>query len=305
VKRVLVIGDIIADVYRECVFKKMCPDAPSVRAVVEIGRNVRPGGAANVALNLAALAPKIQVDLIGVLDAPLARLIKFLSGSRVDVERCIFDEPLCKERVIMGGETLLRVDGSDYYDFQSKAVRRSLEEYLAGSDPELIVMSDYGSGTVGASLPLLMEHRSKLLVDTKMTDLTSFASGGVRTLLAKLNRMEWEAALERHHSPEDFFSFLVVTDGPGGVRVTTRRETEQPGTFVCHTVRMRAHVVDEIDVCGCGDTFLAGLAAMMVEGRDIYTATQFANAAAATVVTKPRTAIADLGATIGLLGWNL
>ena len=303
-KRVLVIGDIIADVYRECVFKKMCPDAPLVRAIVEQRIDTRPGGAANVAVNLAALAPNVHVDLIGALDVDLARTIKYRSGNRVGMSYCVFDQPLRKERVLLDGDFLLRVDGPNYDEFHSDEVLGSLEDYLARNDPDLILLSDYGSGAIDASLPLLLEHRTKLLADTKIRDLSVFRQGGTRTLLAKLNDEEWRAALEAHHSPEEFFSFVVVTHGARGSSLIMRSKPDEAGRSVCQTLFARALQSEAVDVCGCGDTFLAAMAAAMLEDRDPYSAIQFANAAAATVVDQPRTAVADLGRTLGLLGWT-
>jgi sugar/nucleoside kinase (ribokinase family) len=167
------------------------------------------------------------------------------------------------------------------------------------------MFSDYGAGTVGRnSLAMLLDHRDKLLVDTKLEDLSVFGAGRRRTLLAKLNDVEWRAAKAIHHSPEEFFNFLVVTRGELGAALMVRPAPDQAGRSVCETVVARAHSVAVADVCGCGDTFLAGLAAAMADGRDPYTAVQFANAAAATVVSQPRTAVADLNNVLGLLGMN-
>jgi len=303
-KRILVIGDVIADLYRECKFKKACPDAPGVDAIVETGRELRPGGAANVALNLAALAPDVRVDLIGALDVELARTIKFMSGSRVDCSLCPLAGALVKERLIRDGRFVLRVDSSAVTpECVAISIRWSLHEYLERQVPDMILLSDYGFGSVDPqALGMLLRYRDIMLVDTKTVDLSVFAEGGARTLLAKLNHSEWKAVLGAHHSPEDFFTFLVVTDGPGGASLFFSRPGERPGTTVRQSMRLRAHAVADVDVCGCGDTFLAGLAAAMVDGKDAHFAVEFANAAAATVVSKPRTAVADRNETLGLLG---
>jgi D-beta-D-heptose 7-phosphate kinase/D-beta-D-heptose 1-phosphate adenosyltransferase len=245
------------------------------------------------------------VDLIGVVDVELARTIKYLSGSRVDMTHCVFDKALRKERIMLGDELLVRVDDADLYEFQSKSVQDELEGYLRSIDPVMIVLSDYGSGAVDEeTLPLLLEHREKLLVDTKIKDLSVFGQGGRRTLLAKLNNVEWVAAQAVYHSPEESFDFLVVTHGEMGASLVMRSAPDMSGGTVCQAVVARAHPVAVADVCGCGDTFLAGLAASMLGGSDPYSAVQFANAAAATVVSQPRTAIADLNNVIGLLGMN-
>lgn len=303
-KRILVVGDVIADVYRGCVFKKMCPDAPDVKAIVETSLDVRPGGAANVAVNLASLTRDVAIDMIGILDVGLARRIKLLSGNRVDMLHSVFESPLRKERVMLDGKTLYRVDSRDHHELLAESVARSLEQYLDEHDPELIVMSDYGSGTIDRSLPLLLEHRRKLLVDTKIQDLSVFGRARGRTLLVKLNDSEWRSVQHLHHSPEEFFSFVVVTHGERGASLIMRSDPDHTGRTVCQTVVARGHSVAAVDVCGCGDTFLAGMAAAMLSGKDPYSSIQFANAAAAVVVGQTGTAVADLDKTLGMMGMD-
>lgn len=299
-KRILVIGDVIADVYRDCVFKKMCPDASGVRAIVETSRDTRPGGAANVAVNLAALSPDARIDLIGVVDIELARTIKYMSRSRVDLSSCVFSTPLRKERIMLGDEFVVRID--DANPDCSQSIQASLEEYLSSVEPDLIVLSDYGSGTVDwAVLPILLSRRDRLIVDTKMRDLSVFGADG-RTFLVKLNDSEWRDAQTIHHSPEGFFSYVIVTHGGAGASLMMRSDTDRSGRSICQTVSVTGHRAEVVDVCGCGDTFLAGVAAVMAAGGDPHSAMRFANAAASTAVNQARTAVADLAQTIGLLG---
>ncbi len=308
-RRILVVGDIIADVYRDCHFKKMCPDAPDVRAVVEGSVDVRPGGAANVALNIAALAPDVLVDLIGVMTSDLGATIKRLSGNRVIMEYCELTgnptDHLQKDRICEDGRLLLRVDSRVRVNsFMREQVGHLIRDYLAFHDPDLVVISDYDGGTLygeggtdDANLQMLLTMRDKLLIDTKLTDLSRFDG----SLLCKLNRDEWERILLTEPMPERFFNMLVVTKGGDGADLVVRRPLA-PGKSVTHTLTAKAIDVDPVDVCGCGDTFLAGLATMVLKNPDPFTAVQFANAAASTVVTKPRTAIADRELTLRLVG---
>jgi len=308
-KRVLVIGDIIEDVYRECHFKKMCPDAPTAKALVQSSVDVRPGGAANVAVNLAALAPDIMVDLIGVMNSDLAAKVKQLSQNRVSMEYVELTswpgDHLQKERILLEGETVVRLDNrSRVTSFMRGQVGKLLRDYLAYHDPDLVIMSDYDGGTLygedltdDANLQILLGMKDRLLVDTKITDLSVFQG----TLLAKLNASEWERTVMTEPAPERFFDMLVVTRGERGADLVIRRQIS-PGKSVTHTITAPAPQVQAVDVCGCGDTFLAGLAAMMLRNPDPYTAIQFANAAACTVVTKPRTAVADRETALSIVG---
>lgn len=297
------IGDVIADVYRECTFKKMCPDADDVKAIVEHSRDVRPGGAANVAVNLAALAPDTLVYLIGEMDVPLARLIKQAGRNRVSMEHCEFtDDVVTKERIILDEDFVLRVDNKlRTNSFAAESIYHGLKECLAHVDPDLIVMSDYDGGAINQdSFDLLLGYRDRLLVDTKMTDLSPFGSDGQRTRLIKLNHEEWKAVIAREAAPERFFEAMVTTKGHHGVELAIHKGDSHKS--MTHTIKLAGHMVGTVDVCGCGDTFLAGLAASLLQSTDDYTAVQFANAAAATVVTQPRTSVADRERTLELLG---
>ncbi len=302
-KRVLVIGDVIADVYRDCTFKKMCPDAPTVKAIVEHSRDVRPGGAANVAVNLAALSPDTRIHLIGEMDNQLARAVKQAGRNRINMEFCEFTEDvLTKERVSLDGDFIIRVDNKLHTNtFAAEGIYHSLKEYLAIFDPDLVVVSDYAGGSISQDTwEVLLSMRERLLVDTKLTDLSAFGDDGRKTRLIKLNYDEWKAVVATEAAPERFFSSMVMTRGPGGAYLSIRRDDGPRSTT--HTLRVPGHRVDAVDVCGCGDTFMAGLAASLLRNDDDFTAVQFANAAAATVVSQPRTAVADRELAMKMLG---
>jgi D-beta-D-heptose 7-phosphate kinase/D-beta-D-heptose 1-phosphate adenosyltransferase len=300
--KVLVIGDVIADVYRDCYFKKMCPDAPSVKAVVNYVTTVVPGGAANVAVNIAALSPDSMVHLIGVVDQSIANSVKRASKGRVWMDYCSIvkpEETLRKERICLDGETLLRVD---QYESVPESVliplREAIEEYFCNYEPDVIVFSDYGGGVLRLFWECIpREYRDRVLVDTKQTDLSMFEG----CWMIKLNKQESDRVLLHEPTPEKYCGGLVVTLGDRGACLYVRLRHSET-VAVTHTMVVNSHKVSATDPCGCGDTFLAGLAASLLLNGDMFSAVQFANAAASTVVTERRTAVADLGRTLGLVG---
>lgn len=299
-KKVLVIGDIIADVHENCTFRKMCPDAPKVQAVVHRSKDTWAGGAANVALNLAALSPDVRITLIGESDYNLCRLIKRASQNRIDMAYCeISDElPLTKTRIHVDGKLTLRLDADDRVTgYTAEQITNHLRDYLATNEPDLILLSDYGHETVSSeSLAMLLSYKDRLLIDTKETDLSRFDG----SLMCKLNQLEWDRVRRTETVPEQFFKYFVVTLGRNGSLLMMHQKLNGTQTRT-DTLHARAHEVPTVDVCGCGDTFLAGLASSILRSGDPYTAICFAGAAAATVVTKPGTATADLAETYKLL----
>ncbi len=298
-KRVLVIGDAFADVYRDYSFKKECPDAAGVNSYYQTSKEVRAGGAANVALNIAALAPNALVDLIAVLDNDLAWLIKSTSQSRVDLQRCVLSETLRKERISLDGIFSVRLDTaltSAKYD--TDLLARKLREYLRCTTPDAIVISDYASGAISEEvLEIVRPYLDICFVDTKLTNLSVFDGCAV----IKLNRDEWTRVVMNEPAPEKFCRALIVTQGAEGAKLFVRHSYDD-GRSVTHSLSVRALPVSAVDVCGCGDTFLAGLVASSLRNSDPFTAMQFANAAAATVVSTRRTDVADLKKTLALLG---
>jgi D-beta-D-heptose 7-phosphate kinase / D-beta-D-heptose 1-phosphate adenosyltransferase len=296
VKRVLVIGDVIADIYNDVhtVAGKFCPDDLTVPVCLKGDREVRPGGAANVAVNLAALAPDVVVDLIGAVTPEVAAAVKRVARGRVMLQHSLSflsdHAGLQKQRLFVDGKLRLRVDNRQKLQFLHdddilecyRSYRREVNR------PDLIIASDYGAGTINPSLvEVLVRDGDRLFVDTKMTDLRPFAG----TLAVKLNELEWRNVLESDAVPERHFRWMVVTTGSRGATLTW--QIPMNGGSVTHTVSLPAYDVPIRDVCGSGDTFLAGMAAGFLSTGAIDVGLQWGNAAAATVVSQSRTAIAS------------
>lgn len=302
VKRILVVGDIIRDVYETYTFKKMCPDVPDAPAMIIDSREEYPGGAANVAMNIATLYPDSYVDVIGVHDYAIAQSMKRIAKGRVG---CGYGTPgrvIEKVRIVKDGRVIMRLDDQNIDSRTAEDVFMRLAEYLRFENPDIIVFSDYASGTVNDdSLNLLLSHREKLLVDTKLTDLSVFGVGGRKTLAVKLNASEMQRVLLKDAQPERYFHALVVTLGADGAMVKLHHDSGD-GRTTTHSLKVNGRAVSEVDVNGCGDTFIAGMVASLLSNDDMFTAAQFGNAAAATVVGRPRVAIADLKDTLALLG---
>ena len=294
-------GDAIADVYSEYAFKKMCPDHPDVPAHVLTKRELRPGGAANVAVNLAMLSPGTQVDLIAVLDDDLARAVKVASQSRVNMDMCTPAGGIRKERVFLDGKLTARLDSaSSYHPAAQNDLHIQLEMYLRRHKPDLVILSDYGAGCLTLD-SLIRLPREVLMVDTKQQDLSEFDG----CLAIKLNREELKQIMQTDPYPESHCKALVVTLGSDGAALhVSSPHPMKKNARITHTLSVPAIVPpgDVVDVCGCGDTFLAGMAASLLLNDDLYSAIQFGNAAAATVVTQPGTSVADRSKTLRMLG---
>lgn len=296
-KRILVVGDAITDVYRECQFKKMCPDAPGVPAVVSGRSRVIPGGAANVALNVAALGTDCVVDLIAVIDMQMSHVLKSLSSGRIGLAWSAHHSPmLTKERMVVDGKITIRIDNlREAPSFWTKDVCSRIDGYLAENVPDVVILSDYGSLDVKRLIGSLEAVKGRVIIDTKETDMSLFSG----CLMIKLNKDEFASIVETDHSPERHFRYLVVTMGEMGAKVFVRNGDDSRS--ITHSMVIPGIKTDVIDVCGCGDTFIAGLAVSMVKNGDPFLAARFGNAAASTVVSLPGAAVADLKRTLELV----
>nr|MCR5562717.1 D-glycero-beta-D-manno-heptose 1-phosphate adenylyltransferase [Desulfovibrio sp.] len=148
--RILVIGDIMLDKYTETSVGRISPEAPVIVARVH-GRWTAPGGAANVARNLATLG--CAVSLIGVCgeDAAGRELGELLEKQAIRAELVrAGDRPTtCKTRVMARGQHLLRLDEEIGAPVQ-KAVLGRLREAIDGALPDAaaVILSDYGKGVL-------------------------------------------------------------------------------------------------------------------------------------------------------------
>ena len=165
--RVLVVGDVMLDRYWFGDVARISPEAPV--PVVKIGRSEeRPGGAANVAYNCAALGARVTLlSVVGDDEAGihLARLMKE-SGIDASLHADAQLNTTVKLRVIGRQQQLLRIDFESTPDHE--VLRANLAEFetrLTACD--IVVLSDYGKGGL-----------------THLTDMTRLARAAGKPVLA-------------------------------------------------------------------------------------------------------------------------
>ena len=290
--RVLVVGDLMLDRYWYGNTSRISPEAPV--PVVHVGESEeRPGGAGNVALNIAALGGHADVSGLTGNDEAADALAHRLQGAGVEChfER-ITDQPtVTKLRVISRHQQLIRLDFEDaFHDVDSSALQRRYDALLPGAD--VVVLSDYGKGTLSAVQDLIDAARQAgkpVLIDPKGSDYSIYRGA---TLITP-NLSEFEAVVGRCKTDDELVSkgealraelnldALLVTRSEKGVTLIRK------GMPVLH-LPTRAQEV--YDVTGAGDTVISALAAALAAGLDLAEATALANLAAGVVVGKLGTA---------------
>ncbi len=290
--RVLVLGDIMLDRYWHGPTSRISPEAPV--PVVKVEQiNDRPGGAGNVALNIAALGVKSTLRGFTGDDEMADSLHDMLQGAGVvcDFLRDADHPTITKLRVISRHQQLIRLD---FEEPQSVGNDGSLAE---GLQPLLatcgaLVLSDYAKGALSDPQPLIAaasEAKVPVLVDPKGTDFERYRGA---TLLTP-NLHEFEAVVGHCSTEQELVArgetlmqqlqlgALLVTRGEHGMTLL------RPGEEEMH---LPAKAREVFDVTGAGDTVIATLAAAISGGVSIPEAVGLANIAASLVVGKLGTA---------------
>jgi D-beta-D-heptose 7-phosphate kinase/D-beta-D-heptose 1-phosphate adenosyltransferase len=290
--RLLVVGDVMLDRYWHGATSRISPEAPV--PVVHVGQSEeRAGGAANVALNIAALGAHARLLGITGEDEPAATLEVLLTGAGID---CDFLKirgipTVTKLRVISRHQQLIRLDFED--GIAADAAAGLLESYRQGlAQCDVVVLSDYGKGTLAQVEEMIMLARDAgkpVLVDPKAQDFSRYDGASVITpnmaefeLVAGPCRNEQElvekgARLLQQHNLES----LLVTRGEHGMTLLRRDVPE---------FHLPTQAREVFDVTGAGDTVISVLAAAVAAGEDLPAATALANLAAGVVVGKLGTA---------------
>ena len=290
--RLLVIGDVMLDRYWHGSASRVSPEAP-VPVVQVINREDRPGGAGNLALNIAALGSAVR--LVGVVgdDETGLELLSRLKAAGVYCDFLQSEEKptITKLRIISQHQQLIRLDfekafeASDIIGLQDKA--KSLVD-----DSQVMVLSDYGKGALQDINDLIDLGRSRnipIIVDPKGTDFTKYRGA---TLITP-NLTEFEAVMGGSHNEEELVNkglrlvrelnleAILITRGEHGMTLIRPDSPE---------LHLPARAQEVFDVTGAGDTVISVLAASMAAGDGFADATALANLAAGLVVGKLGTA---------------
>ena len=300
--RLLVVGDVMLDRYWFGDVSRISPEAPV--PVVKVERvEERPGGAANVARNAAALgAQTALISVVGEDDAgrALQRLLQeggIAAHLQVDAEI----DTTVKLRVIGRQQQLLRIDFETTPSHEVlRAKLAEFERQLAHCD--IVVLSDYGKGGlthIGEMIRLARAAAKPVLVDPKGDDWGKYAGATVMTP----NRAELAGVVGRWHSETDMLQKAEKLRGELGLDALLVTRSEEGMSLLTdgHTYHQAALAREVYDVSGAGDTVIATLAVMLAAGAEWAEAIRVANVAAGIVVGKLGTAVVSRDEIAGAL----
>jgi len=290
--RVLVVGDVMLDRYWFGEVSRISPEAPV--PVVRVKRSEeRPGGAANVARNIAALAGQATLLSVTGDDEAGSRIAELMQSAGVDAQ--LHRDPsiatTIKLRVIGRQQQLLRIDFETTPSHEILAAKLAdYERMLPGCD--VVVLSDYGKGGlthITQMIALANAAGKPVLVDPKGEDYSRYRDA---TLLTP-NRTEFREVAGSWKSEEELTRKAEALRQELGLKGLLVTRSEEGMTL--YRAGERLHELTQarevFDVSGAGDTVIATLAVMLACGADMSEAVRVANRAAGIVVGKLGTAV--------------
>ena len=152
---VLVVGDVMLDQYVWGEVERISPEAPV--PIVRAGmRDERPGGAANVAMNLGQLGACVTLVGFAGCDPEQDRLVALLAEQGIEPHlTAISNAPTTtKLRILSGHQQIMRLDTECGAAHSSSAYASLLQDALRGlPDMAIVVLSDYAKGAITEEVP--------------------------------------------------------------------------------------------------------------------------------------------------------
>jgi D-beta-D-heptose 7-phosphate kinase/D-beta-D-heptose 1-phosphate adenosyltransferase len=292
----LVVGDLMLDKFVWGEVERISQEAPV--PVLRTSRyNQQPGGAGNVAMNLAGLGANVTVMGFGGGDDDQHSLESLLEQAGVEhaIVACPRVPTTSQLRVLAGHQQLLRMDSEpklpDFSDASESLLRHVLPA-IAGSS--VIVLSDHAKGVLNEPISRTIVDRARkahvpVVVNSKGKDFTRYRGATVICLNARelaeatgasASDLKWLLSTGQSMVASLNLQYMLLTLGEKGITIL-RQDS-------CHNVPTTARQV--FDVSGAGDTVTAVVAAAIAAGMPMEPAVELANAAAGIVIGKAGTA---------------
>lgn len=268
-----VYGDIMLDRWIFGDASRISPEAP-VPVLKESEQKFCPGGAANLALNIASINGKVSMYGSIAADKEGYRVIDcFKAHDKVDFKATLDSKvTTTKNRLVgQGGQHIVRWDREETYT-GTEAFDRLITDQVSN---DIVCVSDYAKGTVRPNtVPTLVKRGCKVLVDPKQGP--EYYTGAYLVKPNMKEYTEWFGKFRKEIAllkmKEYNWTWFVITDGANGMYVM-----HNDGRFKHY----QEPVKEVADVTGAGDTVLAVLSYYIHQDLDVFDAASKACYAAA------------------------
>ena len=297
-KRIVCVGDVMLDRFIYGSVTRISPEAP-VPIMRRTRESAMPGGAGNVARNLASLG--LAVSLIGVVGddgegRELAALLGDIDGVAADLIAMRERATTLKTRFVAGGQQLLRVDAEDTSPIGTSSEAELIASIAdEASRASVIILSDYAKGAVtdgviAAALEAGKTYGIPVIADPKGRD---FARYGAVDLI-KPNASELSTAMrlpvETDQEIDDALTAAQTALPAKSVVVTRAAKGMSYASNGEPVVHLSGQAREVYDVSGAGDTSIAALALGLAGGGELADAVALAITASGIAVGKSGTA---------------
>ena len=281
---ILIIGDAMLDRYWHGDTHRVSAEAPI--PVIDVSSiEDRPGGAANVALNVATLGAASSLIAATGQDEMSDILESKLSSSGIDCRfiRVEGMSTITKVRLVSRSQQMIRADFEAQFDIHASQVVTGMDlipEY------DSVVLSDYDKGLFSDPSSIIENARNKgrpVLVDPKFKPFSAYQGATVikpNTLELKNAVGDWDSEAEMLEKCRGLMAgigceaMLVTRASEGMTLVEQHGESHFP-----------AQTREVYDTSGAGDTVIAVLAASLASGQTLKDSVALANVAAGIVVS--------------------
>lgn len=285
-----VIGDVMVDEYIYGSSTRQSPESAQAPVIIVTDKKRVIGGAGNTALNILYLDADVELFTSCEHNGRTHNLLSMYDIEYTTTSNLAID--IVKTRVYCNGQYIARIDKEE----PVKHNEQELVDKLFQKNPSMIVISDYGKNTVSKPDQIIDRANKlniKVLVDTK-SSLSKYK--GAYLIKPNLKEfLEWvgEDIPEDQTEAINKLSYQRLKSAREHLRVDNLVVTlgDQGCIHVdSSTIKKYATLPNKaIDVTGAGDSFIAGLAVALQEGKGIKRSIDFANKVASIAVTKKGT----------------
>jgi len=299
--KVAIVGDVMLDTYWWGSVDRISPEAP-VPIVALKRKELRVGGAANVALNTVSLGAQTTIISIIGDDKDGHDLLQLLKDNKIDTSYIISSSKRIttnKTRVMSRNQQMMRLDAEITTDIDAELEKELLQKvktYFTVHKPDVLVFEDYNKGLLTENLitkliKLCKEHSVVTTVDPKRKNFLSFKG----VTIFKPNLKEVREGLSLLTDAIDLFSLkemhkVLQQHLHHDISFITLSEK---GVFYQQDDDVKiipTHIRNIADVSGAGDTVIAVASLVYAATKDMHLAAEMANIAGGLVCEEVGTA---------------
>jgi len=292
-KKILVIGDIMLDKYIWGEVSRISPEAP-VQVVNAVRESYAPGGASNVANNVAALGA--GVFMVGVAGEDLSKdtLVKEMKSRGINTEGILIHKnspTIQKIRILAKSQQLLRVD-YESKDGYPEHLQKEIAEFINSKIEEIdgVIISDYAKGVITKSvaehiIKKCSEKEKIVVVDPKPKNTLLYKNVDMITP-NHFEASEMSGLKDIDDNLIDSVGFKITTLLNTNVLITRGEKgmslfQKDGGIFHIPTKGKEVY-----NIIGAGDTVVAVATLALVSGASLKEAAMISNIAAGIKVSK-------------------